>query len=535
MSNADEARAPGKPPPGEPPSTPSAPNRLGLKRIVVNTITSQLDRVVDTLVFMVLIPFVVHTVGPEQYGLWSLVWAVVSLFALIDLGFGTSVVKYVADARGKKDADRLRQVVCTLFWVFVAQSTVLGIVSLSLFQGFDKLFALPPNLRPTAEIVFVVVASGYLIKLPTAMFRGVLMGDQKLWLANVYQIATNVLYFGCVLWLLPNSPSLRTFAWLNWIVTLLPGVSVAIHCGITMRKEISIRPRHFDFSLLREIWGFSAYQMIIQLGTLVGSRVDTFVVKSALPLTAVAVYTIALRVSEQARAFCLQITRTLTPVLAELHSAGKEESLIRVWLTGTRFTVAFAAPLLMGGVVLAEPLISSWMGPQFHGTVLPLQLLLLATFAGLIHGNSQSQLAMTGDQRFLAIAMTLGQAINLGLSMGLVVEFGLPGVAAATLMGPLTTDLCLVQPRLKARTGVGLLSFYRQTVLPSLGALLVMIVAQEALRRVWVLDKLLEVALVEGINVLVFWAAFWVLGVTTEERALVSNRIRGRLGRVAAR
>jgi len=129
-------------------------NRLGLKRILINTVSSQVDRAVDAVVFLILIPFVVHTVGTAEWGLWSLIWAVVSLFALIDLGFSTSVVKYVADARGRRDGVRLRKVICTLFWVFVAQSALLAVVSASLFRNFDRIFVLPENLKDTAELVF---------------------------------------------------------------------------------------------------------------------------------------------------------------------------------------------------------------------------------------------------------------------------------------------------------------------------------------------------------------------------------------------
>lgn len=530
MSNADDSEAQNCPK-----TVPSDSKRLGLKRILVNTVTSQVDRGVDALVFLVLIPFVVHTVGKEEWGLWSLIWAVVSLFALIDLGFSTSVVKYVADARGKNDEARLRRVICTLFWVFVAQSSLLAIVSFSLFRNFDTLFELPPQLRPTAEIVFLVVASGFLLKLPLAMFRGVLVGDQKTWLANAYHIGTNVIYFSAVLLILPTNPSLKTFAWLNWIATLLPAALVSAHCATFMRGEVSIAPRHFDWKVLREIWGFSFYLMLIQLAALVGSRVDTFVVKSALPLTAVAVYAIGLRVTDEARTFCIQITRTLTPVVAELHSAGAEERLVRVWLTGTRFTVAFAAPLLVGCAVLARPLVLSWMGPEFEETIVPLQLLLFASLGSLIHGNSQSQLSMCGDQRFLALAMILGQIMNLGLSLGFVVDFGLVGVAAASLVGPLATDLCLVQPRMWVRFGVSLTAFYRQTLLPSVVPCLVMVAVQHTLRRVWLLDSLWEIALIEALNVGVFWAAFWWLGVAPHERQYVTARLRGRLTRAVAR
>lgn len=510
-------------------------NRLGLKRILINTVSSQVDRAVDAVVFLILIPFVVHTVGTAEWGLWSLIWAVVSLFALIDLGFSTSVVKYVADARGRRDVVRLRKVICTLFWVFVAQSALLAVVSASLFRNFDRIFVLPENLKDTAELVFLVVASGFLIKLPMAMFRGVLVGDQKTWLANAYHIGTNLLYFGAVVLILPASPTLRTFAWLNWITTLLPAALVTLHCSITMRRELSISPRDFEWGILREIWGFSFYLMLIQLAALLGSRVDTFVVKSALPLTAVAVYAIALRVTDEARNFCIQITRTLTPVVAELHSAGARERLVRVWLTGTRFTVAFATPLLIGCAVLARPLLLAWMGPEFEATVVPLQLLLLATLGSLVHGHSQSQLSMCGDQRFLALAMILGQVMNLGLSLGFVVDFGLVGVAAASLVGPLATDLCLVQPRIGARFGVSVLSFYRQTCLPSLVPCLAMVGVQHSIRQLWSLTTLWEVALLEVVNVVTFWAAFWWLGVATEERAFVVARIRGRVQRAMAR
>ena len=173
-----------------------------------------------------------------------------------------------------------------------------------------------------------------------------------------------------------------------------------------------------------------------------------------------------------------------------------------------------------------------WMGPEFAGTVFPLQLLLAATFTSLVHGTSQTQLAMTGDQRFLALSMCLGQIFNLGLSIALVGPFGLPGVAVATLMGPLATDLCLLQPRLARRTGVPLKDFYRLGVLPSVLPGLVMVVAQQWLRRYWTLDRLWEVAALELFNLLVFWAAFLRVGTTLEERKLILMRVRQRFGRV---
>ena len=71
--------------------------------ILVNAITNYGRDILDVVVFLYLIPFIIHTLGKETFGLWSLIWAFVSLFALLDFGFGPSVVKYVGKARGEND------------------------------------------------------------------------------------------------------------------------------------------------------------------------------------------------------------------------------------------------------------------------------------------------------------------------------------------------------------------------------------------------------------------------------------------------
>src|SRR5690606_20456015 len=150
-------------------------------------------------------------------------------------------------------------------------------------------------------------------------------------------------------------------------------------------------------------------------------------------------------------------------------------------------------------------------------------------------GAAPGPLSRGGDRRFLAVAMVLGQTLTLGLSMGLVVEFGLIGVAAASLVGPLATDVCLVQPRMRGRFGVGLPAFYRQTLLPSVLPGLAMVAVQHSLRQVWLVDARGEVALLEAINVVAFWVACWSRGVAREEREWVVGRQRGRFQRAMAR
>ena len=97
----------------------SRPSQNRSRYILINTLSSYGRDIVDTITFLVLIPFIIKILGSETFGLWSLIWAFLAIFELADMGFGASVVKYVADARGRRDAQRQQSVILLRFSGFI--------------------------------------------------------------------------------------------------------------------------------------------------------------------------------------------------------------------------------------------------------------------------------------------------------------------------------------------------------------------------------------------------------------------------------
>jgi len=493
--------------------------------LLMNAVSSYGGNLVDIAVFLALLPFIIDSVGTENFGLWSLVWAIVSVLAMVDLGFSQSVVKFVADARGRNETDRQRDVVCTLFWVFSAQM----IVILALVGGaclcFDRIFDVPPDKVETARLVLLIVGGGFAAGVPFGTFRGVMIGHQRQWVPNVYRIGSTIVYSTLVFILLRIYPDLRTLAALNLIVTVLPLMAVAIHARATI-PLLSLHPRHFRMEILREVWSHSFYFMLINVSTLIYTRVDTFIIQASLDLTAVALYALAMRVSEQAQNFCLHLTRTLTPVVAELHGAEEEDRLIQVWLKGTKAAVALATPLVIGCAVLARPLLVSWTSEEFLPSVHVLQILLVTVMINVIHSNSAILLSMRGRQRYLAFVLLGQQVANVALSLLLVRDFGILGVACATLITSIPFQFGLVQGRLRSLHGLTFRAYYGQTVVPSVLPTLLMVGVIGAWEYVHPVTGLLEVACVEATGAVVFGIAFWRLGMNPDERSDVAGLLR---------
>ncbi len=496
--------------------------------ILVNTLSSYLRDVVDILTFLVLTPFLIQVLGKETFGLWSLIWSVVSLFALADMGFGTSVVKYVADARGRGDTERLTRVVSTMFWVYTGLGTVLmglvGVGMVFLPQAFD----IPPAQADAARMVLLLLGLRSALCMPLGLFRGVLNGFQRIRVANLYKVLASILYFGGVLLILSRVRDIRMLAWINLCMGVLPMLAMMLHARATL-PGVSISPRHFRLSLVRELSGFSLYFFLIQISALIYTRVDSIVIQTSLGLEAVAVYTIAIRLSDKAGQFCNQLTRTLTPVVAELHGAGDRERVISVWMRGARYATAFALPLLLGLAVLARPLIEAWAGEGFEGAVLCCRLLVAATLVAVVHGNTNNLLSMVGQHRFLALAMLLSQAVNVLLSLVLVRFLGLAGVALATLLVQIPLSAGAVQGRAGRLYDFPRRRFYGKVLGPSLLPALGMLAFLAGLQALAPVSGLLGVAAAEALACALFWGLFWAVGLSPSERQTLGERLRRRL------
>jgi O-antigen/teichoic acid export membrane protein len=63
--------------------------------IARNTLLNLIGLAAPLLVAILTIPYVVHGLGTDRFGLLSLAWVVLGYFTIFDLGLGRATTKYV--------------------------------------------------------------------------------------------------------------------------------------------------------------------------------------------------------------------------------------------------------------------------------------------------------------------------------------------------------------------------------------------------------------------------------------------------------
>src|SRR5207247_3263734 len=100
-----------------------------LVTVARNVSTRYLAIATDAIIGLLLLPFNVRELGPSAYGLWMLTASLTTYFSILDLGYGGSIVRFVAHYRARRDARVLNEIASTLFGIF----SITGCVSYVVF------------------------------------------------------------------------------------------------------------------------------------------------------------------------------------------------------------------------------------------------------------------------------------------------------------------------------------------------------------------------------------------------------------------
>ena len=492
--------------------------------IARNVSTRYLAILVDGVIGLVLLPFNVAHLGPSAYGLWALTTSVTWFFGVLDLGYGGALVRFVAQYRAWRDRAALNEVVSTVAVVFAAVGAFCFALTALLAWRIEALFNIEPAQARTGQAVLLIVGAYLSVRFPLGVFGSVVYGFQRYYRNNAASIGTSLVVAAVNVWVLSDGHGLVALVAAITTVRLL-SLGLFVWNAYRTFPGLQVRPALFRKVRLQEATGFSVYMLVLDLSAKLNYSVDTIVIGAMLDTTAVAVWTVGQRLFLVAQQLTNQLNDALFPSVVDSDAAQRQDRLQLILLQGTKLSLAIAAPLSLGLIVVADPLIRSWVGPQFTGAVLPTQILLTVVLVRITGASANMILKGTDGYRLLTYANAATAVVNLLLSVMLVRPLGLPGVALGTLIPVSLSSLLVLYPAACRRVGLPLTRPLVQAIWPAMWPAAVMM-GMLWLARGWLPHGLLGVALHLAAGGLLYFLLFAGLAIGPEERRLYYRKLR---------
>ena len=175
-----------KTPPGR--TCPAGSSRT----VARNVATRYLAIAAEMVLGLVMLPFNLAHLGPAEYGLWVLLGSITMHFSTLELGYGSGLVKFVAQYRAQRDPRALNEIASTLFFVFSALALVAYVVVIGVAFNLDHLFKITPQQAQTGKWVLLIIGIYVALNFPFGVYGGIISGFQRYDINNTQAVITSV-------------------------------------------------------------------------------------------------------------------------------------------------------------------------------------------------------------------------------------------------------------------------------------------------------------------------------------------------------
>lgn len=397
------------------------------RTLVADVAWNALGRGLPLLLALALTPVLVHQLGLDRWGLFTLALAMVGVFGVFDFGVGQALTRAISERLGTGRGAEAEALVA-------AALAALGAISLGVAAGMfalvpllvERLLLVPPALRDQAVGAFRVLAVAAPLVVLNAALWGVLAAYQRFRAANLVTLPVSIFYY--------LGPVLLLLVWDSLIGVML--ALIACRLANTLSYLWLVRPllpglwsRRPRFALVLPLLRLGGWMTASGLLTQALLYADRFLIGALLSLSAVALYATPLDLVLRVWILPVAVAQTLLPAFAAAFAtrAGETAALLRRGSLLVLLLVFPACLLVVGG---AREILWLWLGDAFAGDAARvLRILGVGIFFSCVAFAPNALLDAIGRPDATARFILAQAVVFLPLSALLLWRFGIEGAA----------------------------------------------------------------------------------------------------------
>ena len=395
-----------------------------------NTVLNLVGHIIPLLVALVAVPYIVHGMGVERFGIFSLVFVILGYSCMFNLGLGRATTKFVAEALGKGDEDSIPGTAWTSVGLQVVLGTVGGVVlALATPLLAERVFAIPPYLVGEAKLSFYFLSISLPVVIASACFRGLLEAAQRFDLVNAVKIP-----FSSLLYLLPAAGIFLGFQLpgvVGLVVLSMVGAGV-VYLSLAFKVFPSLRHGFcFKPDVVGPLFVFGGWVTLCGFVVPVLIYSDRLLISTLISVAALGYYTAPYEIVFRLQIVPRSLITTLFPAFSTV-SAYDKRTLERLYATSIKFLMLVMGPMTLVVILFAGDILRLWLGPEFaeKGTLV-FQLLAAGMLLNAVSQMPASLLDAVGRPDLRAKVFFCYVLFYLGLAWWLIGRLGIVGAAWA--------------------------------------------------------------------------------------------------------
>ncbi len=371
--------------------------------------------------------FISQVYGPENYGIFSLGIAIISILWVLSIfGLHRTVTRYVAYYNARKDEESVKGSVNTSLKIVILLSFIYSAVLFVFSDTIAISVYNEPSLSVILKILSLSIPAAAVLEIMNSVHVGFKRVKYQVYSENIFlNLGKLVLagFFALVIF------GLEGLAW-SWVLATIAALTLSF--TFLNKRVYKIFSDYKPKKMSRELIKYSYPIFLAGSLWMVVSWTDTLMLGYFKTALEVGIYNAALPTSQLLLIASTAFGFIFLPVITELYSKHKDKDLKSVYKRVSKWIFYVNFPILLLMVVFAGRILGMTFGPEFVEGYVSLSILSIGFFANSLSFTSERVLAAMGKTKFLFYNSLISVIFNFILNLILIPPYGIVGAAVAT-------------------------------------------------------------------------------------------------------
>ena len=423
------------------------------KSILKNLTANWIGVGANLLVMFFLSPFIVHTLGVTEYGIWQLLTVLTGYMGILDLGVRASTGRYIMLYLGKGRQDKVDETIRTGLGLYTTLSGFIMLAGVLLGLGFPFLFpSVPFEYHSILRILLPVLALNIWVSAIRVVLSSILTAHERFDLARGADLIALAVRTTTTIVVLKLGMGL-----IGLTVAIILCNLIGLTANYLLAKMIHHDLKLFPFILVKErvkeLYSYGIGAFLIAVSVRIIGQTDLLIVGTFINIDSVAVYSIGAMLIYYSGTFTKMIDNTFFPGLQKAVAKEKLNEANYILIRQIQLSLIVGILLFIGYFSFGKSFIRLWMYDSQHFPLSSvakaaqvMAILSCSKLLLLLGSFSRSILAATGHIGFAAKMTVFEAIVNLLLSLTfvLIYDWGLNGVAGGTFAAHLLFQTIIV-------------------------------------------------------------------------------------------
>lgn len=403
-------------------------------------------------------PWMIHSIGRESYGLYTLALSVITLF-VFDFGLSAAVTRFVARYLAQGRQDKADNCVGLVYRLYIIIDIILLLMLLGVYFFIPEIYReLTSNEIEKFKVVYTMAAMYAVVSFPFIPVNGVLTAHECFIQVKVCDVLHKLIIVGAMTVCLLMGYGLYALVMVNALSGVLT-IAFKLWC-IQRYTPQRICWHYFNKEELKEIAGYSGWVTVIALAQRCIFTLAPSILGALSGSTAIAILGIAMTLEGYIYTFANALNGMFLPKVSRI--VNDKGDVVPLMIRVGRIQIYIIGLIVVGVICFGQEFIQLWVGKEFSESYLCAVLIILPSLFHLPQTIGSETIYAKNQVKNLAIVFIIMAICNLLGAIILSQPFGAVGICASVFIAYLTRTIGMDYVLYK-KLGIDVFKFFHNT------------------------------------------------------------------------